>query len=352
MPSSRRLWSANRARNSNLIIFCASLTLAIGPAEARRAEAPRPLAALVCVTETDPVIPWLKAELLVLGFDTTIVVQANGAQKSAPLERIARSVGATAAIRIAAAHDEAEVWVADEATGKIAFNGVVFETSGAEADRLALRVVETLRASLQEAGQSSYPPDNRPILKTELAGSAEQDQAANRSRLSFGGGAALTIGDARKPPVVQLALAANFRIIGKLGLGAIGLVPLWRSRVDGEGGEAEIGNGFAGMGLRFAFEQRQSRVGVLIGAGAGAGFTKVRGHGKNGFVGHEGIVVSAVPYLLAGLSFTATDMLRLRVDLLLGWAVPRTEVRFDERVITTWGHVLITPMLNLEFVVW
>jgi hypothetical protein len=78
----------------------------------------------------------------------------------------------------------------------------------------------------------------------------------------------------------------------------------------------------------------------------------VRGHPQPGFVDRPALVAAGAPYLRGGLAVAVARLLRLRLDVLVGWALPSTVVRFDGREVASWGPFLLNASLGLEVLLW
>ena len=101
-----------------------------------------------------------------------------------------------------------------------------------------------------------------------------------------------------------------------------------------------------------ALNKIDARVIPEVGAGFGAAFFMVRGMAKTGFVSGDFTLVSACPYIKAGLSIWLTRILALRGDVLIGWTTASNMVQVAHRDVIGLGRPWIAASVGLAFAIW
>jgi hypothetical protein len=176
------------ARRARLGAAAAALAAAVVALGAGQGHADVPAGAAIVLVVAAPedaaLARRLAAELAGLRFRAVEVVAPPGAAARRPLEELARSRGAIAAIRVVPLDGAVEVWIADRVTGKTVLREVLASGGADERDMLvSLRAVELLRASLLELGAPHAPPgevsaDALPPEMRPLPGPAAEARAA------------------------------------------------------------------------------------------------------------------------------------------------------------------------------
>jgi hypothetical protein len=143
------------------------------------------------------------------------------------------------------------------------------------------------------------------------------------------------------------------RVYGDLvGVELFGLVPALPLRLTAAEGEADLYMGLLAAGVRLTFAEPGDRWVPFAGGGGAVTFVDLRGDPLPGYVDRPALVAGGAPYLRGGLSVTVAPLLRVRLDALVGWALPATVVRFDGREMVTWGPFLLNASLGLEVLLW
>jgi hypothetical protein len=112
----------------------------------------------------------LRAELVLQGFEISVVEPDAGASSPEALAALAQKEGAFAGISLTrGAEAAAEVCIADRVTGKISLRSVALDKGRDAPSVLAVRTTDLLRASLREFASDQKPPpevvgvDRRPV---------------------------------------------------------------------------------------------------------------------------------------------------------------------------------------------
>ncbi len=305
--------------------------------------------AVVSKNIESPLVVRLSAELESLGLDPVPVERSPNPSPHTDLDEIAKQNNAAAAIRIVPSSRVVEVWVADRITGKTVIRKVAVEKDNkSSVSVVALRAVELLRASLLEIhdphpsrGEVEPTPQIVEIVP-------EPSSKPPPERLALEAGPVITAGNFASPPMMHLIIGGHLRIIDILGVTLFGLVPLIPLRIEKSEGDAVIRFGLLGIGPRLMFGKLKNRVLPSVGVGATALFVHVIGEAKKGYKSNDDWVYGVAPYVRGGLSLRLTEVIRLRVDLLLGWAMPETVIQFDGREVATWGQVLLSGAIGIE----
>jgi hypothetical protein len=290
----------------------------------------------------------LRAELASLGFK---VVEVEPAGHAVPLDLVARQARAVAAIRIASASADVEVWVADRMTGKTLLRHVSAGQGNASipAADIALQAVELLRASLLElgSGQASREEVTPPArLEARLAETGTSRRSAHRLGFALGPGLLVSRGGLPASGHVLMQLDRGF---GE-GLQAhvLASLPVLPSQISADEGSANIATTLVGGGL----DLRPLQPGACWQAQAGAGVSllwlQMQGVGTPPFTGTAADVLAGAPYLRLGLSLCLTGGWLLALDGLSGYALAQPVMRFVGREIAVFGRPFVLAALGVR----
>jgi len=321
----------------------ACLLFLILPAPARGEERHK---ILVLLEQANPAfLPRLRAELASSGFGVAVVRPTTFPPSRPEIEQLAQQEGATAGLSLIEAGSGVEIWVVDRTTTKTVFREVILGLyDPREAPEvIAIRVVETLRATLMEV---EHP---RPT-SVEAPTAPEIDTLANtrRSRfaLSVGGGAGFSSGGLG--PTGHLGLAVTWAATTRLQLAVDGLLTPERARLHGPEGDTSVGLYLAGASLGFWLTDPTAPVRLRSGAGAWASIMTMTGEAVAPYVNKRALIVTVVPHLDLGLRVSLTNRLGLVMGLCGGVSAPSVSIQFAGREVATWGRPLLLGSLSLE----
>lgn len=311
-----------------------------------------PVIALVRSRGDQAITLRLAAELDALGYR---VVEITGPATLSPLVELARAHDVDALLRSTPSRTGIELVVllpagldAERPEGEL-IEDVVSVGHRRHDDLLALRAVETLRARLLEVGliaprEVFEPPE---VVEPVPPAIEPEIPVANRAipeawlwlevAPSYGGNVEMGFG-----PRLQLAVRAEPAAAWSVSV--IGNVALSARDVRRGMGEATV----TAHWLALATDARllQSSWSWDVGAGVGAVRLEVKGRAEDPYEGRSTRALTLLPFLRTAVHPEVSRRLRVRLEVLAGWAVPRTVVGFlDEDV--PWG----SPELQASLVV-
>jgi hypothetical protein len=295
----------------------------------------------------------LAAELAAAGFAPVSAPESAVPASGRDLGDVARSRGAVAAVRIVPTGKGVEVWVADRVTGKTVSREIILPDDEGETEGLvATRTVELLRASLMEI-RAPHPSrgEVEPAPEIEAIAYEPAPKKMPPRLLELELGPSVTAGAFDAPPMMHVSLGAEVRPLETLGFGLVALLPVIGSTVRSEEGRADLRVILAGARVRWSFEDASKVVVPCLGAGATVTMSGIEGRGGAGYAGRDEWVFAATPFVDVGAALRLTDILRLRLDALGGWTVPRTVVLLAGHRALDWGGPLLVGTLALEIFV-
>jgi hypothetical protein len=153
-------------------------------------------------------------------------------------------------------------------------------------------------------------------------------------------------------PPMGLTASFHGRLAKRLRLGICGLVPLVASSKTVPEGEIKVTPGLVAAELLVALNKIDARVVPEVGAGFGAAFFRVRGIARTGFTPGEFTLVSAFPYIKAGVSIRLTQILALRGGIAVGWTTVANKVQVAQRDVIDLGRPWIIASVGLAIAIW
>jgi hypothetical protein len=296
----------------------------------------------------------IRAEVAGLGLAVLTVEPWRTGEPMAPLEEMARSHQAVAAIRVIPSRTGVEVWMADRTTGRSLLRQlVVDETPGGPNEGLvALQTAELLRTSLlsQEpprADTAPPPAAPQPPSPPVLTESSPAAPPMVKAGLQAGLGALFAPGGTGT--TLQLWLSLHRSVARRLSVAVDVSLPLQTSTVEGPEGSARIGATLGGAALlAHAGGPAEGLFGV---AGLGVAVIRVDfdGHTSNPMLASQSSsLATGALYLRADGGFEATRWLRLGVRAVGGATAERAAVRFAGNQAGTWGPIFLAAFLVLD----
>jgi hypothetical protein len=286
------------------------------------------------------------AELSSLRFEVVRRAPPGDSSAQAALEALATEQRARAAVRVAAADGAIDLWLVNPQTHEALYRRIVSERDPAIA---VLRSLEILRGSLIDLRALAPEPKPVPAQPAEPPKAAEPAprQREARRRLWLGGSVVATSRDSRSAPAWSAQAALHFAVAPKFWLHAEALVPLSEWRVSGQGGRVSawaggllVGGSVAPWGDRL--------VTPSLGLGIGALALHTRGEAEPGFRGTSDLNLVAFPHARLGATWSVAGRVRLRAQLLGGFAAPRPVLLLAEQRETTWVNPLLSGAIGLE----
>jgi hypothetical protein len=226
----------------------------------------------------------MHGELASAGFDVSFATAVAGVDARASLEMLASGPGVDAVVAVLGdgAPDAIEVWVVDRVTGRSVVRHTPYQSGGErDAEVLAIRAIELLRASLLEVDMGGAGPALAPRPPPVATGlPAEAARAAGPSRWALEIGASVVTGfDGLGPAVLP-----QLRFDGVLTAWCVAQVTVaglgTRSRVGSGEGTAQVAQqfGLGGVSLRWP-----SRMGVRAVVSLAAGALHTMAEGRAGW---------------------------------------------------------------------
>ena len=124
-------------------------------------------------------------------------------------------------------------------------------------------------------------------------------------------------------------------------------VPVVPPQVSSAEGEARLDPLLLAVQARLLF-RRQDRIGLSVGAGAGALLVRMSGTAQAGYLSAVDWVASSLLYGLGGLSIRLSPRWRIGVEAVLGLALPRPVASFGEHEVGSFGRPLLGGALGVE----
>jgi hypothetical protein len=303
---------------------------------------------LLLVEKTRPAfLPRLLAELGSAGFDVAFATPSTFPPDRSEIEQLADREGAGAELLLLEGGAGVEIWVVDPSTDRATFREVVlglYEPREAP-EVIAIRLVETLRAALIEfaSPRTSTP---HPVFRAPPDVAARMRAEPARYTLAIGGGGAYSTGGVGATGHLDLAL--RFAIVPRLSVAVDGAFTPVRAKLRGPEGDANFAWYLTGVSLSFCASDPAAPVRFRSGVGAWLGWLNLTGQAAAPYVNTRADIVSVIPHLDAGLSFSLTRAVALSAGVSMGISAPAASIRFADREVATWGRPLWIGGLVLE----
>jgi hypothetical protein len=317
-----------------------------GWVRARAAE----LGTIVAVVDDnwEVILPRLRAELASAGFKLLVVRSPRFHPDRQTLEQLAHEEGAMGGLSLVSSQLGPEVWVVDRATGHVIFrDDLMGFGDGARADAVAVRVVETLRATLlqvEHLHRDIPAPPSAP--STILAPASPPTVRSRRFAVRLAGGPGYSAGGLGRTNhlIGSLLWQASARF--RLALDT-GLTPISTS-VGGPEGQARIGLYTAGVSFAYCLVDPSRTVRLRSGAGAWLGVMTMDGNASTGYQSQHAVVMAALPHVDLAADLSLTKRVGLGLSLLGGASAPGIAVTFAGRQVATWGRPFVLSMLTVD----
>jgi hypothetical protein len=326
-------------------------TVVAAPSAAVAAIAPYSRRVLLIVDRADdPFAERIRAEIVGLGLAVVTLEPWHTHETLGPLETVARSQHAVAAIRMVASRKGVEVWMADETSGRSLLRQLIVDESphGPNQSLIALQTAELLRTSL--LGQPATPrppahpaaaagPEDSPTL---VAGPVPVSTVEAEVDAGLGVLSSPSAGAA----AFQAWLSLH-RSIGPQWAVAFDLsAPLRPATVFGPEGSARVGAYLAGLTLLTRLTRPGS--GFLATAGGGVAFVDVRAQGETSTPPLHTTSASALTGAVFGRAdgaFEATHWLNVGARAVVGAATSRVALQFAGNDAGVWGRPFLAGLL-------
>jgi hypothetical protein len=317
---------------------------AAGPGE------PAPRRVLLIVDRADdPFAERIRAEVAGLGLTAVMLEPWRTHATLGPLETVARSQRAVAAIRMVPSRKGVEVWMADETSGRSLLRQLVVDESpgGPNQSLIALQTAELLRTSLlSRPGAPTAPGAPKSTAPTVPAGETTPTLVAGPEVAAeplLGLDAALGVLFAPRggSAALQAWLSVQHSIAPRWLLALDLSAPLRAASLSGPEGSARVGAYLAGLTLA----GRVSRVGspLLAIAGLGLGVLDLRADGQTTAplqATHASSVTGTI-FARADASLEVVRWLRLGLRAVAGVTTSAIQLDFAGNDAGTWGQPFV-----------
>jgi hypothetical protein len=337
-----------------ILVACGSAaTLAAPPS----AVLPARRVLLIVDRSDDPFAERIRAEVAGLGLTVLTLEVWRSHESLGPLETVARTSRAVAAIRMLPSGKGVEVWMADETSGRSLLRQLIVDESphGPNQSLIALQTAELLRTSL--LSQPHAPPVTAGGRATTSAATGGTEPSPTlvgtaapvapvETDLGVALGALLApgAGDTALQAWLSLQRSLEPRWALALDLSA----PLRAATLSGPEGSARVGAYLAGATLLASLTRPGSD--LLATAGAGLAIVDVRADGQTSapLRAASASAVAAGFLARADASYEIARWFRLGLRAVAGVTVPGISLRFAGNDAGTWGRPFLGGFLLAE----
>jgi hypothetical protein len=286
----------------------------------------------------DAVTQRLERDLRSQGFSVLALgATPENSSSASALERTARGLGGSAAVRVLADARGSELWVLEPETSR-SVKRSLSRPAGSVADpnEVALGTLELLRASLielhQPPGHSVAPPPSPPPASAPAV-----PPAPRPGTFSLSGGLAADLGLRSVGPSLTTLWAAWLRLGGCFGARGFLALPLLAERADVPEGRVEVEPTLLGAGLTCSLSRPSALLSPRVSLGFAGAHVETRGTARDPLASNHEAVWLGGGYGLLGLGVRLTSDVRLNLDA-MGVLLPTPAVIVvGRREIGTWG---------------
>jgi hypothetical protein len=297
----------------------------------------------------------LAEDLRSRGFEVVITDAGSGDERECASSATLR-LGAVAVMRLKHHAELIEVWVSGSPDMPARMREAVAPVSSTDRayGDAVVQAVELMRASLIQVrrqmaakARSAKTPVPEPV--SDQAPAPRQPQRYSSLAVSAGVGPLLASGGSS--PAFGMPLDVRFALSPKWGVDLIGFVPLRKGWLQEPEATARVSPLLLGAGVSLTPWSGAVLV-PHFGASVQAAVLDLSAEARPGFIGGTERRYAMVPALRAGILVRMTDAFGLRLEGWAGAAVPKTNVRFVDRQVGSWGPVVGSVALMLEARAW
>ena len=301
----------------------------------------------------DPFAERVRAEVAGLGLTVVTLEPWRTHATLGPLETVARSQRAVAAIRMVPSRKGVEVWMADETSGRSLLRQLVVDESprGPNQSLIALQTAELLRTSLlSQPGPPHGSADRKPPTPTASAGESSPTLVAGPDtavgpQLELDAAVGVLFAPRGGSAALQAWLSVQHPIAPRWMLAIDLSAPLRTASLSGPEGSARIGAYLAGLTLI----GRLSPVGspLLATAGVGLGVLDLRADGQTSapLQATGASVVTGAIFARADASLEIVRWLRLGLRAVAGATTSAIKLDFAGNDAGTWGQPFLGALV-------
>jgi hypothetical protein len=307
------------------------------------------LVLLIVDRADDPFAERIRAEVAGLGLTVMMLEPWRTHATLGPLETVARSQHAVAAIRMVPSRKGVEVWMADETSGRSLLRQLVVDEGpgGPNQSLIALQTAELLRTSLlSRPGASTASGAPKPTAPTAAAGETAPTlvaapEAAAGPQLGLDAGLGVLFAPRGGSVALQAWLSVQHPLAPRWILALDLSAPLRAASLSGPEGSARVGAYLAGLTLA----GRVSRVGspLLAIAGIGLGVLDLRADGQTNapLQATSASSVTGTIFARADVSLEVVRWLRLGLRAVAGVTTSAIKLDFAGNDAGTWGQPFV-----------
>ncbi|MEM6731017.1 MAG: hypothetical protein AAF658_05650 [Myxococcota bacterium] len=318
--------------------FIVSLLLMVARASAAGSE---PRVALESTLSSSATESRVRAELMARGFNP-VRLDPSVDLGSADLSRLADQLDVVGFFRLAPNERAVTIWSVNRATGKVVRRRI--DVDSGEAQLLAHRAVETLRASLLE--QRLAPIDAPNPTRIEISEETEPVPHSETEALSLRLGGAGLVAAGGVGPSFALDIQVTANLSKHFALGAHAMLPLATTSVSNPDASAELR--FWSLSAQAAWHPIRRPFDLWLATRIGAQNVWSRGS-----VTGPGLGVTDTQWLTRadlelGAAFEVARGIAFYGAATAGTTLPRLAVRFGDVAVARWGQPIAGVMMGVR----
>jgi len=296
---------------------------------------------LVYAGAQPPLLARVRAELANLGL--TVVARDSGE----PLEVVARSEAASAAIRAVPNGRGVEVWMADVTSGRTLLRQLVVDENPAGPDHnlIALQTAELMRTSLAPSSSATAEEPATPTAKPEKTSAASPPSSASFA-LQAALGPLWSLGGT--DAAFQVSVSIGRSVSRRFGVALDASLPLRAAELSGPEGTTRIGLDFVSAVGTLQLHPPQDR--WFAAARFGLGVTRIhyQGEARAPLIARGGNVWSGIGYAQLDAGVALAPWLNCGVRGMAGSLFNRVELTFAGNSAGSYGPLLFGVFGVLE----
>ena len=307
------------------------------------ANAERPTIIAVFEQPNAGFLPRLRGELASAGFDLVVVPPPHWPPTRQEIETLTRQRGAIAGITLVEEGAAVEIWVVDRVTNKTVFREIIGGTEQFRDDALAIRFVETLRATLMEIEQPRAEPGELPVPP-------EVHKLLTRapSRFSIGLRGAVGYSPGGVGTTEHLGISLMGSPAPRFDFAIDVLFTPGRAIVRGAEGQTSVHLSLVGVSFRGCPIDPSGPVRLWLGAGASVAWMSMTGEAIAPYGNAQVTTTSMLAHADVALRFPITRRIGWGPSAAFAISMPGVAVQFADRRVATWGRPLWLGSLAVE----
>ncbi len=297
----------------------------------------------------------LRAELSSQGF-SVLMVETDSLLEYEQLRNLGFIYDATAVMQVSSLSNSVTL-LADDTSALTVVQEISVSESREDAQTLlVLKSVEMMRAALlstdSEKALLTYNAKNN-IKDTDIVDS-NIDHTNNKNveptflRLSLNTAVSAGFNFRDIPVALCASVSLRLTLSKHFTLNITGIIPTIPITLSEPEGSVDIKTGLVSLGFDLLLLPQQTPVQVFTGIGAGPLFFRMRGAAAQTYISKDANILVALPNMSLGLSVRLNNLVSIRGDWLLGFAVQRPVVKMLDRNIAILARPLSFIALGIE----